>query len=190
LLQTLISSRVRVKLLTLFLMHPDQEHHLKGLVRELDENNNALRRELNRLERIGLLDSQRKGRAKLYRTNRQHPIYLELRAIILKTTGLGQILRDEIANLGQIDFAFIYGSYAEGEDDTWSDIDLLIVGQVDLENLRRLLQDLEQRLGREINETVYSPQEFALRRRQGDAFLQRVMEGAKIVLVGDVDAFN
>jgi predicted nucleotidyltransferase len=187
-LEALISSRVRIKVLTLFLMHPDQEYHLKGLVQELSENNNALRRELNRLEGIGLLDTQRRGRAKFYRANTQHPIYPELRSIVVKTTGLGQTLQAALARLGEVEWAFVYGSFAAGKEDSWSDIDLMVVGRVDLESLRAVLRGLERRLGREINETVYDAEEFARQRNDGDAFLERVMQGPRIVLIGDVDA--
>ncbi len=187
-LEALIRSRARIKVLTWFLMHPDQEYHLKGLGQELGENNNALRRELNRLEGIGLLESRWRGRAKFYRINRQHPLYPELRSIVIKTTGLGQTLRAELARLGQVDQAFLYGSFAAGREDAWSDIDLMVIGQVDLDRLREILRDLEHRLGREINETVYDREEFARRRREGDAFLERVTQGPKIVLAGDVNA--
>lgn len=189
-LEALISSRVRIKVLTLFVMHPDQEYHLKGLVQELNENNNALRRELARFEGIGLLSSQRRARSKFYRINQQHLLYPDLKSIVLKTTGLGQVLRDELDKLKHIDCAFIYGSYASGEEDARSDIDLMFVGQVDLESLQSVLQSLERQLGREINETVYAPEEFAQQRRAGDAFLERVMRKPKIMLVGDANALD
>jgi predicted nucleotidyltransferase len=84
----------------------------------------------------------------------------------------------------------VYGSVARGEEDRGSDIDLLVVGQVDLAELRAVLRDLECRLGREINETVYGTVEFSERRRAGDAFLERVMQGPKIMLAGSTDALD
>jgi predicted nucleotidyltransferase len=189
-LQALISSRVRTKVLTLFLMHPDQEYHLKGLVQELSENNNALRRELNRLAAIGLLHSQWRGSAKFYQVDRKHPLYPELRSIVVKTTGLGETLRNELAALGNVQWAAVYGSFAAGEVDARSDIDLMLVGTLNLESLRRVLGNLERRLDREINETVYDPEEFARRRNEGDAFLERVMGSPKIVVLGDADALD
>jgi len=171
-------------------MHPEGDYYLKELVRELNENNNALRRELNRLERIGLLCAEKRGPTKVYRVSRQHPLYPELKGLVLKTTGLGQAVRDRLTELGQIDIAFVYGSFARGEEDASSDIDLLIVGRVDLELLRPVLRELEQQLGREINETVYDFDEFIQRQREGDAFLRRVMAGPRIVLIGDADAVN
>lgn len=107
-----------------------------------------------------------------------------------KTTGLGQTLRDALVALGPVDCAFIYGSFAKGEEHADSDVDLMIVGHIDLARLQRVLRDLEQQLGREINATVYTPQEFTQRRHEGDAFLRRVLLGPKIVLIGDADALD
>jgi len=189
-LEGLITSRVRVKLLTLFLANPSAEYYLKGLVRGLGENNNTIRRELNRLSRIGLLCTRRQGNLKYYRVNKECPIYPELKSIVFKTTGIGQTLKDSLTELGQIDQAFIYGSVAKGDEGANSDIDLLIVGEVELSRLRRLLRDLERRLGREISETVYGKGEFIQRQREGDAFLLRVLSGPKIVLIGEGDALH
>jgi len=189
-LKELITSRVRVKLLTLFLTNPDTEYYLKGLVRELGENNNAIRRELNRLTRIGLLCTRRQGNLKYYQVNKECPIYPELKSVVFKTTGMGQTLKDNLTELGQIDQAFIYGSVAKGDEGAHSDIDLLIVGEVELSRLRQLLRDLERRLGREINETVYGKGEFIQRQLEGDAFLLRVLSGPRIVLIGEGNALQ
>ena len=110
--------------------------------------------------------------------------------MVFKTTGIGQTLKDHLAELGQIDQAFIYGSVAKGDEGANSDIDLLIVGEVELSRLRRLLRNLERRLGREINETVYGKGEFIQRQQEGDAFLLRVLSGPKIVLIGQGDALQ
>jgi len=104
--------------------------------------------------------------------------------IVLKTVGVGQALRDDLATLGQIDQAFIYGSFAKGEEGIGSDIDLMLVGEVDLDRLHRLLRELERRLGREINETAYDAEELAQRQREGEPFLLRVLQGPKIWLIG------
>ncbi len=187
-LQELIASKVRVKLLTLFLTHPDAEYHLKGLVGELGENNNTLRRELKRLEGIGLLSSRREGNLKLYRVNPNHLLYNELKRIVFKTTGVGQALWDALNELSQIDFALIYGSFAKGDERAASDLDLFIVGEVGLNKLRDVLHALERRLGREINETVYGSEEFRQRCEESDPFVRRVLDGPRIILIGSDDA--
>ena len=186
-LNTLITSEVRAKLLTLFVLNPDTDYYLKGLVRDLKENNNSVRRELNRLESLGLLSSRPAGNIKYYRVNRSCPIYPEIKGLVFKTSGLATLLKARLSELGEIDQAFIYGSFASGKEGAGSDIDLMIVGDVDLALLRQRLRALEHDVNREINETVYSPDEFALRCRDGDAFLQRVLAAPRIVLIGGGD---
>ena len=186
-LNILTASEVRTKLLTLFVLSPDSDYYLKGLVRHLGENNNAVRRELNRLEAIGFLSTRRTANVKYYRLNRSCSIYPEIKGLVLKTTGIAAVLSASLSELGQIDRAFIYGSYASGKESNLSDIDLMIVGHVDLTILRQRLRQLEHDVGREINETVYSPEEFADRYRAGDAFLQRVLAAPRVVLIGEAD---
>lgn len=188
-LQTLVGSRVRTRVLTWFVMHPGDEQHLKGMVRELGENNNAIRRELNRLEGIGLLRSRQRGRSKFYSVNQEHLIYPELKSIVHKTAGLGDVLRASMEPLGRIECASVYGSVARGDEDEVSDVDLMIVGDVDVASLRSVLRAMEEEIGREINETLYTPAEFAELRGENDPFLRRVLSGARIGLIGELDDF-
>lgn len=131
-LQDLFSSRVRVRLLTHFFSHPDEQFYARNLTRQIGEHYNAVWQELNNLERIGLLLSEHNGNVKYYRLNPDFPIYEELRRIILKTSGLGQAVREALDRLGTVKWAFIYGSVAAGEEDFLSDVDLMLVGKVDL----------------------------------------------------------
>ncbi len=186
-LNILTASEARSKLLTLFVLNPDTDYYLKGLVRRLNENNNSIRRELNRLEAVGFLSARRAGNVKYYRLNRSCPIYPEIKGLVLKTSGIASVLQKRLDEIGQIDQAFIYGSFATGTEHALSDIDLLIVGQVDLTRLRLRLREAERELGREINETVYSDDEFGQRLRDGDPLLQRIMAAPRIHLIGGND---
>jgi len=186
-LNILTASEARSKLLTLFVLNPDTDYYLKGLVRHLNENNNSVRRELNRLEAVGFLSARRAGNVKYYRLNRSCPIYPEIKGLVLKTSGIASVLQAHLDEIGQIDQAFLYGSFATGKEHALSDIDLLIVGQVDLTRLRQRLREAERELGREINETVYSHDEFAQRLRDGDPLLQRIMAAPRIHLIGGND---
>ncbi len=183
-LDRLISSRVRARLLSLFVMHPDETYYLKGLVRLLGENNNAIRVELNRLEELGLLVTERRHGRKEYRLNRDASIYPELRGLVLKTDGAALALREALAKAGPPDLAVVYGSLAQGTERVGSDIDLLVVGDVDLVQLRRALREAEQTLGREINEMVYDPREFARLRQEEGSFVQRILSEPTIDVVG------
>jgi predicted nucleotidyltransferase len=144
-------------------------------------------RELDNLERLGLLTSEGEANIKYYALNPDFAIYEELRRIVLKTTGLGDILREALSRLGRIRWAFVYGSVARGEEDALSDVDLILVGEADLMALSQVVARQEERLGREINYTVLAETELSQRIQEGDPFLTDVLDGAKIMLIGDED---
>lgn len=186
-LERLFSSRVRVKVLTIFLTNPESRFYTRELERVLNESPYAIQRELHRLEGIGLLEAERQGNIKYYWVNQGFPIYRELRGIILKTSGLGGTLREALSDLGTIEEAFIYGSVAAGDEDGSSDVDLMIVGEVDLLRLSEVVSRLEDSTGREINYTVYTSEELENKLREGDPFLENVQSGPRIVLIGSED---
>jgi predicted nucleotidyltransferase len=189
-LQALFSSRVRVKLLAHFFSHPDERFYARELTRRLDEHYNAVWQELGNLERIGLLIGEQDANVKYYRLNPDFPLYPELKRIILKTTGLGQALQDALVRLGKVELAFIYGSVAAGEDDALSDVDLMLVGEVDLLELSAVVSQLEEQLWREINYLVLTPKELAQRLAEGEPFVQNVLSGPKVMLIGAEDALR
>ncbi len=189
-LKQLFSSTVRVKLLTTFLTSPDARFYTRELSRLLDESPYAVQRELHRLESVGLLKAQPEANIKYYTADRSCPIYPELKSIILKTTGLGDALRDGLAELGTIEQAFIYGSVAAGEEDSLSDIDLMLVGALDLLELSEVIARLEGELRREINYMALTPAELSQRIADGDPFIENVLASPTIVLIGDKDALR
>jgi predicted nucleotidyltransferase len=184
-LQNLFSSQVRVALLTHLFTHPDEPVYARELARRLEAHYNAVWRELGNLETLGLLASQQQASVKVYRLDPAFPIYEELKRIILKTTGLGQVLRQELSRLGTVEWAFVYGSVAGGEEDLRSDIDLMLVGQVELMVLSELIAHLEEQLGRAINYVVLSPHELMRRLAEGEPFVTNVLAGPKIMLIGE-----
>ena len=189
-LQALFSSKVRVKLLTHFFSHPEEQFYARSLARQLKEHYNAVWQELNNLERVGLLVSEQDANVKYYRLSPDFPIYEELKRIILKTSGLGQYLRETLDHLGTVEWAFIYGSVATGEEDSLSDLDLMLVGEVDLLALSAAIARLEDQLGREINYQVFAQVELAQRVAEGDPFINNVLAGPKVMLIGDEDALR
>lgn len=188
LLEELMTSRVRAHLLTVFFTNPDEPRYLKGLVRQLGGNNNAIRIELARLERLGLLLSTWRHGRKEYSLNKRSSVYPELRGLVLKTSGATHLLRQSLEGLGPLDRALVYGSFARGDERADSDIDLLVVGDMDPERLRRALREAEGVLGREINEIVYDPEEFRRLSAEQGSFVQRVLAGPTIEVKGEVDA--
>jgi predicted nucleotidyltransferase len=189
-LQSLFSSKARVKLLTHFFSHPDGQFYARGLARQVEEHYNAVWQELNNLEHIGLLASEQNGNVRHYRLNPAFPIYDELKRIILKTSGLGQAIREALNRLGAVEWAFIYGSVAAGEEDFLSDIDLMLVGKVDLLAMAEVIACLEDQLGREINYLVLTRAELAQRLAAGEPFIENVLADPKVMLIGDEDALR
>jgi len=189
-LQALFSSKVRVKLLTHFFSHPEERFYARSLARQIEEHYNAVWQELNNLERIGLLTSERDANVKYYRLSPDFPIYEELKRIILKTSGLRQALREALDHLGTVKWAFIYGSVATGDEDFLSDVDLMLVGEVDLLALSEVIACLEEGAGREINYVALTQEELARRLADGDPFIENVLAGPKVMLIGDEDALR
>jgi predicted nucleotidyltransferase len=176
--------------LTHFFSHPDERFYARELARRLEEHYNAVWRELSNLEAIGLLASEEHAGVKYYWLNPRFPIYEELKRIILKTTGLGQTLREDLKQLGVVDWAFIYGSVAAGDEDLLSDIDLMLVGEVDLTALSEVIAGLEDQLGRAINYLVLSQAELVQRSAEGEPFITNVLAGPKILLIGEENALR
>ena len=148
--------------------------------------------QLRRLSESGLIKITRLGNQKHYQANASAPIFTELRGIVDKTVGIAGTLQAVLAPLDkQIRYALIYGSLAKKTDAALSDIDVLIVAtDLTLEQIFAVLEPAEQRLGRPVNPTVYTPQEFQRRRKTGQAFLRKVLGGPHIVILGSEDAVD
>ncbi len=183
-LEALISSRARVKLLTLFLLNPENEFYIREIVRMTGGNINAVRRELANLESFGLINGQKKGNQIYYTVNQDHFLYPELQKIVLKTEGVAAIVREILAGGIGIECMFIYGSFAHGTAGAKSDIDLFIVGTIDESRLIPLVHECEKATGREINYTLMTRNELAGRKEAGDPFVTNVMREEKIVITG------
>jgi len=186
-LERLFSSRVRVRLMTLFLLNPDIPYHVRELSRQVDANYSAIWKELNNLEQVGLLISETMMNRKVYHLNTSFPLLPELRSIVLKTVGAGDLIRQTLNDFDGIEAAFIYGSFAGGEPDLQSDLDLMIVGEVDLSGLSSTVAAMEEQLSRPVNYILYSKEEWKSKVEAGDPFILNVMKGDKIMLIGAID---
>jgi predicted nucleotidyltransferase len=185
-LEALISSKTRVKLLTLFLLNPENEFYIREIVRSTGENINSVRRELGNLESFGLLIGEKKGNQQYYTVNTGHFLYPELQKIVLKSEGVSGILKRALAG-EEIACMFMYGSFAKGTAGAKSDIDLFIVGSIDEDRLIPVIHSCEQETGREINYTFMTSDEFKKKRKQGDPFVKNVMNEEKIMMCGTCD---
>ena len=177
--------RTRQAILSAALLRPDKWWYLTDLAKHLGVSPSSLQRELASLVNGDLLTSRKDGNRVYYKVNRDCPIVEELQAIFVKTSGIADVINFRLERFsGKFEVAFIYGSVARMEELSTSDVDLMIVGDVELADLVPGLRRAEKALGREINPTIYSPQEFLKRRTEGDSFIGTVLSGSKIFLKG------
>ena len=183
-LESLIGSKTRVSLLTLFLMNPGRQYYVREISRLIDVDVSPLRKELANLESIGLLKSERVGNQKHYRVDETHFLYQDLQKLILKTEGIAQVLVERFSTSEAIEILFIYGSFAAGKAHERSDIDLFVVGEIENDDLIASITDTERKLGREINYTLLRRDELMERIRKRDPFIMNVFREPKIVIAG------
>ncbi len=168
--------------------HPERSFHLSELRRLTGLASASLQRELNRLAKAGLINSERAGNLRRFQANPQSPVFDELSALVRKTLGVEPMLREALHPLEpRLQTAFVYGSVARQTDTAQSDIDLMLVGkQLRLADVLDLLVPLEAELGRKINPTCYTPAEFERRRAEPDSFVNRVLAQPLLPLLGNI----
>lgn len=157
-LDSLITSKTRIKLLMKFFLNPGTRAYLRGLADEFGESTNSVRVELNRLSEAGLLESADEGRTKVYRANAAHPLYPEVQRIVAKTVGLDKVVEQVVSRLGNVKLAFITGDYAKGKDSGL--IDLVLVGEIDMAYTQSLVPKLEALIDRKIRHLILKHEEF------------------------------
>ena len=157
-LDSLITSKTRIKLLLKFFLNPETKAYLRSLAKELGESTNSIRVELNRLTEANLLNNSEDGRIKLYRANTEHPLFPELHNLVKKFLGIDQLIDTILAELGNVEIAFITGDYAQGIDS--GIIDLVVVGDVNNNYLQDLVQKAEVIIKRKIRTLVLNIEEF------------------------------
>lgn len=184
-LEYLIISRVRVKILQLFFLAPGQIFHVREVVRRTVEEINAVRRELAHLEKAGLMSKEHRANRLFYAIRKDFPLYFDLLTLVVKTAGMGGDIIKNRVKLGKIKFAMISGRYARNLVRGTNDVDLLVVGKVVLPELSQIVRAEEVRREKEINYTVMSEEEFEFRKRRRDPFVLDTLRGSRIVVVGD-----
>lgn len=183
-------TKVQQRVLGILFGNADRSFYAKEVIALAGSGSGAVQRELARLERAGLVTVTRIGRQKHFQANPATPVFAELRALVLKTSGLADVLRAALAPVAStMDAAFVYGSMARGEDRAASDVDLMVVSEtLAYADLFGALEDASARLGRSVNPTIYSRSELTRRQAQDNAFVTRVLAGPKIWLIGNGDA--
>jgi DNA-binding transcriptional ArsR family regulator len=177
--------KTRQAVLAITIMQPDRWWFLADLARRIGVPSSSLQRELDSLVRAGILLRRQDGRQVYFRPDPQCPVLDDLQGLMLKTRGLVDVLRNMLAPFQKdIRTAFVYGSRARCEAVSASDVDLLIIGDVLMTDLASAIPKAEERLARQINPTLFSPEEFAKKIREGNHFLQTVLNGKKLFVLG------
>lgn len=188
---SILFGKTRRRVLAWLLGHPDEAFYLRQIVRQTGAAQGAVQRELEALTRGGLLRRSVQGRQVYFQANRESPIFAELQALILKTAGVVDVLRDALDSLrDRIRVAFLFGSAARGGVRRGSDIDLLVVGDASFEEVAAALAQAQSSIGRDVNPTVYPVREFRKKVHERHHFLTRVLEEPKVFVMGGADELS
>ena len=185
----MLSSRVKAQTFRLLFGPGAGELHVREIARRAGLNDATVRQELRRLTGLGLVMSRRDGNRAFYRANAGHPLYPDIRNLVLKTSGLTEVLRRALSS-PSVRVAFVFGSMADGSERPDSDVDLMVIGEPTLRQVSRMLSGVASNLGREINPHVLTTRELARRRKARDPFLSGVERGPKLFVIGDAHALE
>lgn len=184
-------TKTQQRVLGLLYGTPDKSLYTNEIVRRAGMGRGTVVRELGRLVAAGLLVTRREGNQLHYQANPECPIYDELSAIVKKTFGVSGVLREAFAPMvEQIAWAFIFGSMASGKEDSSSDIDLMVIGDVGFSEVVAALYSTQQELGREINPKIFTSEEWMQRHEAGDAFIKNVLAKPRMDVVGGSNEFG
>lgn len=158
-IDSLITSKTKIKLLLKFFLNPDNSGYLRSLASEFNESTNSVRVELNKLEDAQVLTSRKSGRNKIFKANKSHPLFNDIRNIILKSSGIQSVIDNILNKIGDLELAFITGDYAKGNDSGL--IDLVIIGNnINMDELNRVCQKTEKLIERKIRYMVYNNNDY------------------------------
>ncbi len=181
------SSKLRQKLFRLYFSQTNGMYYLRELERLLDEPVGNIRREILRWSKAGLFLRERVGNLTFYSLNKSFPLYEELKRIVSNTIGIEHTLREGLKGIKRIGIGIIYGSVASGEDTGNSDVDVLLIGNPDMDHLVKNIQEIEKEVSRDINYVLYTPEEYRLKKKAENTFIMDVLRNPKIYIIGSED---
>jgi hypothetical protein len=184
-LSDFIISGVRVKLLTIFLSKPGEMYYVRELTRIAKEEINAIRRELARMQNVGMLKSEKRGNRLYYTYQISYPFYPELLNLVVKSSPVGQQLTKNKSKLGFIKYAFLSQKLIRGQERDPEHIDLLVIGKVIMPQLSLVVKKLEKTLGSEINYSSMTEEEYKYRKERKDPFITSVLLQPRTMIIGD-----
>jgi predicted nucleotidyltransferase len=184
----LFPNQYRRKVLALLMMRPDRWLHLRELARLTGASPGTLKKELDALSGVGLLNVQKMGNQTQFSANTDHPVYPELSGLIRKTTGLRDVLANALLPLSsKIEVAFVFGSMAKASETSQSDVDVMVIGNVTFGEVANALYDVQTTLAREVNPKVMSRDEWREKKNAQSTFVQELMSKPKIFTIGTDD---
>ena len=187
----LLFGQTRGRVLALLYGTPDEPLFARQIARQVEISVGTVQRELTLLTDAGLIKRSALGSQVFYQANQEHPDFPELRALLAKTAGVFQMLKAALAPFSnRINLAFVYGSVARGEEKATSDIDLMVIGTVSLDEVLDAVGPVEKQVRRPVNPTIYSLEDLKARFRSGNHFLQSLKKSKKVFLIGDEDEFR
>ena len=188
-LNKILVSEVRVNILKLLLLNPNRAFHIRAIVRQVGAEINAVRRELDNLFEINLVNRRQSSNKIFYQIETSHPFFSDLLSLVAKEEGVGAAIVKNEKRIGVIDYAVLSLAFLRGRKSTALDVDLFIVGEVDLEVIKNVVKEEEGKMNKEINYSVMNMEEFMSRKRTNDPFIYRVMTQSRTMLIGDDEKF-
>lgn len=184
-LPEILSSRIRSEIFRILFGVHDEALHLREIERRSGLAVGTVQGELKKLLNLDLIKKRRDGNRLYYQANKEHPLYPEIRNIVLKTSGLADVIRVVLSATPDIKIAFVFGSIARQEEKAESDVDLMVIGALGLRKLTGLLMGVSNQIGREVNPHVLTENEFIKRKKSKDHFISQVLESPKIFIIGN-----
>ncbi|MBU1017345.1 MAG: winged helix-turn-helix domain-containing protein [Patescibacteria group bacterium] len=188
-LKDIITSEVRTKIILELYKNLHTPLHIRELARRVGTEINAVRRELDRLQKCGMLKKEPKTNKIFYSVRTDYSSFSEILSFVNKEVGLGGLIVKNLAELGKVKFALLSTEFAQGRIATPNEVDLLLVGAVDIKYLQELVKKSEKDLGHEINYTVLGEDEFDFKKARRDPFILNILLQGRVVLVGDESKF-
>lgn len=188
-LKPIFISEARVKILSLLLLNPDKDYHVRAIVRAINTEINAVRRELENLLAANIVTRRQSSNRIYYQARTDHPFYPDLAALCAKDTGIGRNLAKKVKDLGEVEFIVLSKAYVRGRVSSVLDVDLFIVGDVTTSVLEKIVKDHEEETGREINYSVMSSEDFKYRKRINDQFVTKILTQSRVMIFGDEEEF-
>jgi len=189
-LAEILSSKIRAEIFRNLFGVSGANLHLREIERRTGFAVGTVQQEIKKLLRLDIITRIKDGNRVYYKANAEHPLYADIKKLVLKTIGLADILKNALAVEKKIKVAFVFGSIARQVEKAHSDIDLMVIGEISLRKLTALLGDSANKIGREINPHIQTESEFIKRKKAKDHFLKQVLESPKIFIIGNEDELS